>query len=51
MIKQSYGLEQTYIDLISITSTITDFSNQDDNARILLRATRSRISYTVRRLR
>jgi hypothetical protein len=38
MVKQGYGLEPTYIDLINITSKITDISNQVDKARIWLRA-------------
>jgi hypothetical protein len=48
MIKHVYDLEPTYIDLINITSKITDLSNQDDKARIWLGATRSWVSYTRR---
>jgi hypothetical protein len=29
MVKQGYGLETTYIDLINVTSKMTDISNQE----------------------
>ena len=43
MVNQGYGLEPTYIDLINVTSKMTDISNQDDKAsHILIKSIRLR---------